>query len=115
MTCKERILVVSIALLLAACNSTPDALHLTLTTIDIAYDLNKISAQVGQTVNINVVNQGVLEHNFIIDEFGVDNLLQSGESHTVSFTPQDLGTYQFYCNVPGHLEAGMKGTLTVTK
>jgi uncharacterized cupredoxin-like copper-binding protein len=24
------------------------------------------------------------------------------------------GTYTFYCNIPGHEQAGMKGTLTVT-
>jgi len=29
---------------------------------------------------------------------------------TVTLKP---GTYQFYCPVPGHKAAGMKGTLTV--
>jgi uncharacterized cupredoxin-like copper-binding protein len=24
------------------------------------------------------------------------------------------GTYEFYCSVPGHEQAGMKGTLTVS-
>jgi heme/copper-type cytochrome/quinol oxidase subunit 2 len=29
----------------------------------------------------------------------------------VEFTPQEAGTYAFYCTAPGHNEAGMQGTL----
>ena len=104
-----------ISLLLAACSSTPEPLELTLTATDIEYDTSNINAKVTQQVNINFVNDGALEHNFIIDEFGVDNLLQSGDNVGISFTPQKPGSYDFYCNVAGHLEAGMKGTLTVTE
>ena len=45
----------------------------------------------------------------------LDNLLQSGDNVAISFTPEQPGTYEFYCNVAGHLEAGMKGTITVTE
>ena len=114
MTYIRRNWISTIALLVVACSGTPQPLELTLTATDIAYDVSNVSGQVGQTVNIDFVNQGALEHNFIIDEFGVENLLQSGESATVSFTLQQVGKYEYYCNVAGHLEAGMKGTLTVT-
>ena len=115
MTYVEKILVATTVLLLAACSSTPEPLNMTLVATDIAYDADNISAAVGQTVNIEYVNNGALEHNFIIDEFGIDNLLQSGESSTISFTPDQAGTYEYYCNVAGHLEAGMKGTVTVSE
>ena len=108
-------LVSILALILTACSSTPPPLDLTLTATDIAYDVGTISAKVGQTVNIEFVNDGALEHNFIVDEFGINNLLQSGSSATLSFTPQEAGTYDFYCNVAGHLEAGMMGALVVTE
>jgi plastocyanin len=104
-----------LALLAAACSSTPEPLELTIIATDIAYDTSSISAQVGQAVNIDFVNNGALEHNFLIDAFGLDNLLVSGENASISFTPQEPGTYEFYCNVAGHLEAGMKGSLTVTE
>lgn len=38
----------------------------------------------------------------------------SGEQASVTFTPTEPGTYEFYCTVPGHREAGMIGQLTVT-
>lgn len=111
-----KLYIVSIfTLILTACSSTPPPLDLTLIATDIAYDLDTISAKVGQIVNIEFVNDGALEHNFIVDEFGINNLLQSGSSATLSFTPQEPGTYDFYCNVAGHLEAGMMGALVVTE
>ena len=115
MTYAEKLLVATTLILLTACSSTPEPLNMALEATDIAYDTDNISAVVGQTVNIEYVNNGALEHNFIIDEFGIDNLLQSGESSTISFTPEQTGTYEYYCNVAGHLEAGMKGTVTVSE
>jgi len=111
----QKIFVAATLLLLIACSSTPEPLNITLLATDIAYDADNISAAVGQTVNVEFVNNGALEHNFIIDEFGIDNLLQSGESSTISFTLEKAGSHEYYCNVAGHLEAGMKGTITVSE
>ena len=36
-----------------------------------------------------------------------------GGSHTLSLQLKP-GTYVFYCSVPGHRQAGMQGTLTVS-
>ena len=111
----QNIVVATTLLLLTACSSTPDPLNVTLSATDIAYDIDNINASIGQIVNVEFVNKGALEHNFIIDEFSIDNLLQSGESSTISFTPEKAGTYEYYCNLAGHLEAGMKGTVTVSE
>jgi len=41
-------------------------------------------------------------------------LVGGGESDTVTFTaPEEPGDYEYICTFPGHLAAGMKGTLTV--
>ncbi len=37
----------------------------------------------------------------------------AGKSTVVKFTPVKMGTFEMGCEVPGHYEIGMKGTLTV--
>ncbi len=39
--------------------------------------------------------------------------MPSGKPAVALFTPTKPATYTFYCAVPGHKEAGMKGTLIV--
>jgi uncharacterized cupredoxin-like copper-binding protein len=36
-----------------------------------------------------------------------------GTTSSLEFTPTKPGTYEFECTVPGHKEAGMRGTLVV--
>jgi uncharacterized cupredoxin-like copper-binding protein len=56
------------------------------------------------------------EHGIAIEGHGVDKdgkIVQPGSKSTVTATLKP-GTYEYYCPVPGHKAAGMKGTLTVT-
>ncbi|HAJ05179.1 MAG TPA: hypothetical protein DCL76_01315 [Chloroflexi bacterium] len=112
---KVLLIIVTIFLIVSCGSSVPEPLNMTLRATDIAYDIESINGSVGQTINIQFINDGALEHNFIIDEFGIDNLLQSGESSNISFTLEQAGSYEYYCNVAGHLEAGMKGTILVSE
>lgn len=74
---------------------------------------NQISVNKGDTVSITFKNVGG-KHDFRIDEFGVTtSILETGEEETVEFVSDKLGTYKFYCSLPGHRAAGMKGTLVV--
>ncbi|MBI2975700.1 MAG: cupredoxin domain-containing protein [Chloroflexi bacterium] len=109
-----------IMMTLAACggsgggSSAQPALAITLHAKDIAYDANAITAQAGQTLNVTFVNDGTLDHSFIIDGVLGEQKAAAGHTITFSFTPGSAGTYEFYCAVPGHKQAGMVGTLTVT-
>jgi uncharacterized cupredoxin-like copper-binding protein len=40
--------------------------------------------------------------------------IMPGQSGRLEFTIREAGTYEYYCNLPGHADRGQKGTLTVT-
>ena len=103
---------------LAACggggNPAPAPLVVNLKAEDIKYDATTLTAKVGQPVTVNIQNAGALEHSFVIDQLNVKlEHIQAGQTSSVTFTATAAGTYEFYCDVPGHKAAGMKGTLTV--
>lgn len=81
--------------------------------VDIAFDTDAITAKPGDTIVLT--NEGFLQHDFVVDELGLDSgLANNGDTLTVTI-PEDAepGDYEFYCSVPGHKEAGMFGTLTI--
>lgn len=68
----------------------------------------------GVSVQLTEINDGTTQHDFSIEALGVSlPLLDPGKSQSVRFTPTKKGTFEFKCTVPGHAEAGMKGTITV--
>ena len=108
-----------LALGLAACGGgagTPaEGQDLTVEALDsFQFDPSAITASVGDTVNVTLDNTGALEHNFVLTEFNVSlGPVPGGQTANGSFTPDAAGTYEYFCDVPGHREAGMVGTLTV--
>ncbi|HEU0165435.1 MAG TPA: PQQ-binding-like beta-propeller repeat protein, partial [Thermomicrobiales bacterium] len=82
-------------------------------TVDLAFDPKTLTIPANTDVKITVTNKGVLQHDFTIDELKVQSkLLNGGDTDTVTINAA-AGSYQYYCSVPGHKEAGMVGTLTV--
>jgi uncharacterized cupredoxin-like copper-binding protein len=65
-------------------------------------------------ITLRMPNPSSIDHNIAIDQPSTtvgDTVGKGGTSEiTVNLTP---GTYQYYCDVPGHKQAGMVGTLTV--
>jgi uncharacterized cupredoxin-like copper-binding protein len=82
------------------------------TSFDIYFEPKEISIPAGTDVTFTLPNDGAAMHNFSIDELDVsiDQAPGSVEEAVINAPP---GTYEFYCNVPGHKEAGMIGTLVV--
>jgi plastocyanin len=82
---------------------------------EFAYDQETLTAPAG-TLTFNYDNPSTLSHDFILEseqgsELGRTDLVSQGsDSVTVDLQP---GTYTYYCDVPGHREGGMEGTLTV--
>jgi glucose dehydrogenase/plastocyanin len=86
--------------------------EVTVESYDILFQPKEVTIPANTDVTFTLPNLGVAPHNFSIDEAGISVDLAPGATETavVNLPP---GTYTYYCNVPGHLEAGMAGTLTV--
>ena len=81
-------------------------------TDSLQWQPNTITAKPGDKVTLTINNSGNTAHNFISPALGVSNgqEVATGKSTTVTFTvPNQPGTYQFWCSIPGHAEAGMVG------
>ncbi len=68
----------------------------------------------GEEVTIRLTNEGIIEHNIEIGGLGVFVAALPGETAEVTFTaPDEAAVFEFVCNIAGHAEAGMMGTLFV--
>lgn len=74
-----------------------------------------LTADPGQVVQITLINADNIQHDLVIDEFGVhsEHLEDIDAQVTITFKVEEEGTYEYYCSVPGHRQAGMVGTLLV--
>ncbi len=88
--------------------------HIVLETRDdFSWSLPAFDVEAGQFIEVH--NTGVLEHHFVVDEWGINETVSSGEIKLVQ-VPDTVGAGQqfvFYCSVPGHQAGGMEGTITV--
>lgn len=78
------------------------------------FDTTSLSAKAGN-VTITMDNPSSVPHAIAIEGSGVDkdgSTVGNGGKSTVTASLKP-GTYEFYCPVDGHKEAGMKGELTV--
>ena len=82
----------------------------------LAYVQTSLTAPAG-TTTFTFTNDSPVPHNLTFekagteDELGATKTITSGSDSLTLTLP--AGDYDYYCSVPGHEEAGMKGTLTV--
>jgi nitrite reductase (NO-forming) len=67
----------------------------------------------GQKVTFTLNNTGVVEHDFSVQNTGFALTAGPGQTATGEFTFDKPGVFDFFCSIPGHKDAGMKGTLSV--
>jgi plastocyanin len=87
--------------------------HLTLTADPdggLSFDQTELTAAAGE-ITIELVNDSGVPHNVEIEGQEASETITEGTTElTVTLEP---GEYVFFCNIPGHREGGMEGTLTV--
>jgi uncharacterized cupredoxin-like copper-binding protein len=79
------------------------------------FQKSELQAPAG-TITLVMENPSAIEHNIAVRGEGIDEqgeVVGQGDESTVT-VELEPGEYEFYCSVPGHEEAGMKGTLTVS-
>ena len=129
-----------LALLLVSCSgpaAEPQAI--TVVVSGMQYQPASLEVAVGQPIQLTLTNDDALEHDLSITEIplaastpqdsntGHDmNMGGAAEqpdlhvsatansSGMIEFTPSKAGTYEFFCTVAGHKDAGMVGSLVVT-
>jgi plastocyanin len=80
----------------------------------IAFDKTSLASKPGK-VTIDFDNPSAIAHDVVIEQEGEElaasKLIAEGKtSVSAELAP---GDYRFFCDVPGHAESGMEGTLTV--
>jgi magnesium-transporting ATPase (P-type) len=115
-------------------SSRPALDELKITTSQLEYTPEVLVVEVDRPVRLTFVNDSALTHDFSVIDIEVvqpdtveddhthemDGAMpdlhmaaSAGQTATLEFTPTQAGTYEFYCTVEGHKDAGMVGTLIV--
>jgi plastocyanin/mono/diheme cytochrome c family protein len=77
------------------------------------YDWSQTELTLAPGDTIQVVNAGLSQHDFTVDELGISQDLTDEPVEVTIPADAAPGTYEFYCSVPGHAQGGMVGTLTI--
>jgi plastocyanin/uncharacterized coiled-coil protein SlyX len=87
--------------------------EVTVIAIDIDFEQEEMRIPADTDVTVILDNQGVLPHNWVVDELEVGTETIPGGETTSIVVNAPAGEYEYYCSVPGHKEAGMVGMLIV--
>ena len=107
--------------LLAGCGGSggsQPAGSIKVTMTEFKFDPSSIDTKAGNVVFF-LVNGGTQSHDMSIRDSSGKTVAQSelvsaGDSFVFTVSNLAAGTYNYLCTQPGHADAGMKGTLTVT-
>jgi uncharacterized cupredoxin-like copper-binding protein len=127
------------AILLVGCASTPTqaSTEIVVEASDFAYKPLSISVPAGEPVTITLNNIGKVEHDWVVEKINVTDVeasdsgpavhhaggheadydlhffARAGDTETLQFTALEPGTYEVFCSIEGHKEAGMIAKLVV--
>ena len=111
-------LLVATVLIAGCAQAGPPAGAIKVTMSDYKFAPANLSAKAGK-VDFYLTNTGTQAHDMLIADpsgkvLAASGLVQASNDSTFSISNLPPGTYQIYCDVPGHRALGMEGTLTVT-
>jgi nitrosocyanin len=93
---------------------TAGARQINVSAAEFAYNPSTITVKKGEKVAIVFKNDGNFPHNLTIEDLGLaTKTIGSGESDTLVFTADKVGSFTFSCTVDSHKDKGLIGTLVV--
>jgi uncharacterized cupredoxin-like copper-binding protein len=90
------------------------ATEVNLELVDIAFVPKDFTIAANTDILIHLTNTGAAPHNFTVESLGISEDVAPGESKDVTINTGP-GELDYYCDVPGHRQAGMEGTITVAE
>ncbi len=107
-------------------------------TGQLKYQETTLTGPANTAISVNFTNPAPVQHNWVLVQPGQEDavatagaanggnvpagtpgtiaagaVLNQGASETVQVPATPAGTYTYICTVPGHYQAGMKGTMTI--
>ena len=83
---------------------------------EFAFEPAAIEIPVNEEAVIEFRNLGTVDHDLVIEEFGVaTGSMRIGSKKTLRFTPTETGEFPVTCSIPGHEDAGMVASITVVE
>lgn len=84
-----------------------------------AYDPATLEAPAGSEITVEFSNEDTSpqsSHDWVLEgvEGASTDTIGTGAHTNVTFMAPEPGDYTYFCSVPGHRDAGMEGTLTIT-
>lgn len=75
----------------------------------------KLKVPANAIVQITLINGDGAEHDIAIPEFNAhsDHIVAKGASSVIVFRATKNGTFDYFCTLPGHRQAGMQGKIEV--
>lgn len=128
---------VALVMTLTACGGSSSRVQeVRVAASEFAFTPAMIQVEAGKPVRLTLLNQGSIEHDWSIAEILVSDVKTTtdahghdmgtmsvqpklhvaavaGKSSVIEFTPTRPGTYDVFCTVAGHKEAGMVAQLVV--
>ncbi|HZN15181.1 MAG TPA: cupredoxin domain-containing protein [Acidimicrobiales bacterium] len=85
---------------------------LALSAKGVRFSPTRLTARNGE-LSVRLKNKDLFWHTLTIDALNLDLKVPVGATRRAEFQAP-AGTYEYYCRIPGHKQAGMKGTLRVS-
>ena len=111
-------------------NASKESKKIVIETSDLSYSPQEVVVEENTPITVELKNSDQIEHDIEIKDVSFNMVSESAHQHEVkknvlhlhaepqttsevTFTMNKVGTYEFYCTIPGHKENGMVGQFVV--